>query len=206
MSNACDILGCATANLGRNFCYLFGSTSLFADTCMQATHVQASVERITLLSVTGKRPWAYKHNSRFWPAWVLTQGINCICLYRRLHWPLEMWYVGAYPGVGACQGHYGMSITCTQQQQTWSIVIGVVTNYYAPDVWGLSWFICQSPWLPCAHASQNSLSFFVDCLEVYQKEFLEGCKQISQPPLKHIHWPVNMFKWKLRNCGLLSLT
>ena len=32
-------------------------------------------------SVPGKRPWALKHNSRFWPAWALTQNINSICLY-----------------------------------------------------------------------------------------------------------------------------
>ena len=32
-------------------------------------------------SVPGKRPWALKHNSRFRPAWALTQDINSICLY-----------------------------------------------------------------------------------------------------------------------------
>ena len=35
-------------------------------------------------SVPGKCPWVLKHNSRFWPAWVLTRDIHvsCICLYR----------------------------------------------------------------------------------------------------------------------------
>ena len=33
-------------------------------------------------SVPGKRPWALKHNSRFWPAWALTQDQNSIRLYR----------------------------------------------------------------------------------------------------------------------------
>ena len=33
-------------------------------------------------SVPGKRPWALKHNSRFWPTWVLTQDQNPIHLYR----------------------------------------------------------------------------------------------------------------------------
>ena len=32
-------------------------------------------------SVPGKRPWALKHNSRFWPTWALTRDINSICLY-----------------------------------------------------------------------------------------------------------------------------
>ena len=35
----------------------------------------------TYRSVPGKRPWALKHNLRFWPAWVLTWDINSICLY-----------------------------------------------------------------------------------------------------------------------------
>ena len=33
-------------------------------------------------SVPGKRPWALKRNSRFWPAWALTQDQNPIRLYR----------------------------------------------------------------------------------------------------------------------------
>ena len=33
-------------------------------------------------SVPGKHPWALKHTSRFWPAWVLTRDIISICLYR----------------------------------------------------------------------------------------------------------------------------
>ena len=33
-------------------------------------------------SVLGKRPWALKHTSQFWPAWVLTQDIISIHLYR----------------------------------------------------------------------------------------------------------------------------
>ena len=33
-------------------------------------------------SVPGKRPWALKHNLRFWTAWALTQDQNSICLYR----------------------------------------------------------------------------------------------------------------------------
>ena len=32
-------------------------------------------------SVPGKRPWALKHTSRFWPAWALTRDIS-IRLYR----------------------------------------------------------------------------------------------------------------------------
>ena len=30
---------------------------------------------------------------------------------KKLQWPLEMWYMGTYPGVGACPGHYS---TCLQ--------------------------------------------------------------------------------------------
>ena len=33
-------------------------------------------------SVPGKRPWALKHKSLFWPAWTLTQDIFSIRLYR----------------------------------------------------------------------------------------------------------------------------
>ena len=33
-------------------------------------------------SVLGKRPWALKHTSRFWPAWALTRDILSIRLYR----------------------------------------------------------------------------------------------------------------------------
>ena len=36
----------------------------------------------TSRSVPGKRPWALKHNSGFWPAWAPTRDINSICLYR----------------------------------------------------------------------------------------------------------------------------
>ena len=34
------------------------------------------------LSVPGKRPWALKHNSQFWPAWALTREQNSVHLYR----------------------------------------------------------------------------------------------------------------------------
>ena len=54
-------------------------------------------------SVPGKRPWVLKHNSRFWAAWVLTQDQNSMHLYRSCYsGPLKY----AYPGVGACLGHY----------------------------------------------------------------------------------------------------
>ena len=33
-------------------------------------------------SVLGKHPWALKYNSRYWPAWALTQDQNPIRLYR----------------------------------------------------------------------------------------------------------------------------
>ena len=33
-------------------------------------------------NLLGKCPWALKHNSRFWPAWALTQNQNSTCLYR----------------------------------------------------------------------------------------------------------------------------
>ena len=67
-------------------------------------------------SVPGKRPWALKHSSRFWPAWVLTRDIHVhvtsIRLYRSWYWPLKMSYMGTYPGMGACLGHYS-TCTCT---------------------------------------------------------------------------------------------
>ena len=31
-------------------------------------------------------------------------------VWKLQHWPLEIWYMGAYPGVGTCPGHYS---TCT---------------------------------------------------------------------------------------------
>ena len=37
--------------------------------------------------------------------WALTQDQNSI--QKLLWWPLEMWYMGAYPGVSACPEHYG---------------------------------------------------------------------------------------------------
>ena len=41
-------------------------------------------------SVPGKRPWALKHNSQFWPAWALFQDQNSICLYRSCYiYPLK---------------------------------------------------------------------------------------------------------------------
>ena len=59
-------------------------------------------------SVPGKRPWALKHNSQVWAAWELTRDqIPYICI-ELLQWPLEMWYMGTYPGVGACPGHDGI--------------------------------------------------------------------------------------------------
>ena len=33
-------------------------------------------------NVPGKRLWALKHNSQFWPTWALIQDITLICLYR----------------------------------------------------------------------------------------------------------------------------
>ena len=33
-------------------------------------------------SVPGKRPWALKYNSQFWPTWALTWDQNSIRLYR----------------------------------------------------------------------------------------------------------------------------
>ena len=36
-------------------------------------------------SVSGKRPWALKHKSRFWPAWALIQDQNSIRLYRNCY-------------------------------------------------------------------------------------------------------------------------
>ena len=61
------------------------------------------------LSVPGKRPWALKHNLRFWPAWALTRDINSVCLYGSCNSdPLEIQYMGAYLGVGACPGHYSI--------------------------------------------------------------------------------------------------
>ena len=61
-------------------------------------------------SVQGKRPWALKHNSRFWPAWALTWDINSMFVWKLQQWPLEIRHMGAYPGVGACPGHYGICI------------------------------------------------------------------------------------------------
>jgi hypothetical protein len=53
------------------------------------SHCQSSVTLILRVlyyyhyrSVTGKRPWALKHYSRFWPAWALTWDQNPIRLYR----------------------------------------------------------------------------------------------------------------------------
>ena len=33
-------------------------------------------------------------------------------IWKLLHWPLEIWYMGANPGVGACSGYYS-TCTCT---------------------------------------------------------------------------------------------
>ena len=33
-------------------------------------------------SVPGKHPWVLKHNSRFWPAWALTQDINSMFVWK----------------------------------------------------------------------------------------------------------------------------
>ena len=52
---------------------------------------------VTLVSI-----YVYKHNLRIWPTWALTQDITSV--QKLLHWPLEMWYMGAYPG------HYGIHI------------------------------------------------------------------------------------------------
>ena len=47
-------------------------------------------------SVPGKCPWVLKHNLRFWPAWMLTQDINSMFVWKLQQLPLEIWYMGAY--------------------------------------------------------------------------------------------------------------
>ena len=49
------------------------------------------------------------YNSQFWAAWALTRDQNSIRLYRSCYsGPMKcVRYMGAYPGVGACPGHYG---------------------------------------------------------------------------------------------------
>ena len=74
----------------------------------------------------GKYPWALKHNSQIWPPQALTQRYNFrMFVWRLLHWPLKMWYMGAYLGVGTCPGHYSIALTapCKPLQLINSIII-----------------------------------------------------------------------------------
>ena len=69
----------------------------------------------TYRSVPGRHPWALKHNSQFWPTWVLTQDQNPICLYRSCYsGPLKCgtW---ALPGSGCLPGtlRYMYMTLCT---------------------------------------------------------------------------------------------
>ena len=67
----------------------------------------------TVVSQVGtKCPWMLNHNSQFRPTWAFTQDINSIIMFvwKLQQWSLEIGYMGAYPGVGACPGHYGRCV------------------------------------------------------------------------------------------------
>ena len=94
-------------------------------------------------SVTGKRLWALKHNSRFWPAWALTRDIISICLYRSCYidplkyyitWALT-WECGTLRytyncticiGLSVCSNNNNIIIMqgCTIYKQDESVFIG----------------------------------------------------------------------------------
>ena len=74
--------------------------------CQVITRAMQSSAASDYCSVPVKCPWALKHNSQFWPSCALTRDITSIHLYRSCY--IEMRYMGAYLGVGACLGHYGI--------------------------------------------------------------------------------------------------
>ena len=73
-------------------------------------------------SVPGKRPWALKHNSQFWPAWALTWDFHTFA-WKLLPLPLEIRYMGTYSGVGACPGYYGMHYYASLVKFYWMMCI-----------------------------------------------------------------------------------
>ena len=56
-----------------------------------------------------------EHDMRFCPAYP-GYKLHTTCTFVRVHvykllqWPLEMWYMGAYLGVGACPGHCSIHV------------------------------------------------------------------------------------------------
>ena len=83
-------------------------TNIKSQSVTHYTHVYTHTYR----SVPGKCPWALKHNSQFGQHGRLP-GIKIpyACI-ETAHWSLEMGYMGAYLGVGACPGHYGTYNVC----------------------------------------------------------------------------------------------
>ena len=74
----------------------------------QLHRLKSTVQVRYYRSVPGKCPWALKHNSQFWPAWVLTRDQNSIRLYRNCYiYPLKWGTWALTPEVGTCPGHYG---------------------------------------------------------------------------------------------------
>ena len=38
-------------------------------------------------------------------------------VWKQLHSPLEIWYMGAYPGVGSCPGHYSTTMSLSRYEE-----------------------------------------------------------------------------------------
>ena len=75
--------------------------NLHVHTCASPFYVSTSFGILYLTLYCSVPDKSLKHNSRFWPACALTLGYK---LHKFVwHWPIEVWYMGAYPRVGAAQ-------------------------------------------------------------------------------------------------------
>ena len=116
-------------------------------------------------------------------------GSKSLTFVKKLQWPLEMWYMGAYPGVGACPGHYS---TCVQDSDTIRQHTLYRTMLLENRLWDAS---CLSYDLPSDNylrvkwglylGSINLLYGFFECLLLacYKQSSIGDSKDVKQSEL-----------------------